>query len=116
MSIFLVAHRLLAKVRTVHVAGLLGLAGLIVVVGGLLFAAADRVSDGTGLYWAVTTATTVGYGDVTPHNAASRVIAVCVMLTTIPIVGAVFALFAGASVLSHLRRLLGLDTTLPSTA
>jgi voltage-gated potassium channel len=36
------------------------------------------------------------------------------MLTTIPIVGAVFALFAGASALVRFRRILGLDASLPS--
>jgi voltage-gated potassium channel len=59
------------------------------------------------------TATTVGYGDVTPHNTAGRVIAVGVMLTTIPIVGTVFALIAGASALARIRRILGMDTRVP---
>jgi hypothetical protein len=48
----------------------------------------------------VTTATTVGYGDVTPRNTAGGVIATGVMLTTIPIVPAVFALVAGRGVSS----------------
>jgi voltage-gated potassium channel len=41
------------------------------------------------------------------------VIANLVMLITIPIVGAIFALVAGATVISHLRRLLGMDNSLP---
>jgi voltage-gated potassium channel len=114
MAIFLIAQRLLNRVRDVHIAALLSVAVVIVIVGGILFAVTDGVSVGTGLYWSVTTATTVGYGDVTPANTASRVIAVCVMLTTIPIVGASFALLAGATVVSHLRRMLGLDTHPPS--
>lgn len=36
------------------------------------------------------------------------------MLTTIPIVGAIFALVAGAAVLARVRRFFGLDTKLPS--
>ncbi len=36
------------------------------------------------------------------------------MLTTIPIVGAVFGLLAGASAVSHIRRILGMETRLPS--
>jgi voltage-gated potassium channel len=115
MTIFLIAQKLFNRVRDVHVAILLSVAIGIVIVGGILFSAADGVSVGTGLYWSVTTATTVGYGDVTPANVASRVIAVCVMLTTIPLVGACFALFAGASAVSHLRRMLGLDTHLPAS-
>jgi voltage-gated potassium channel len=113
MSLFLVA------VRAVRHAGhrreliLLALAGAIVLVGAGAFAAAEGVGYGTGLYWAIATATTVGYGDVTPHNTAGRVIAAGVMLTTIPLVGAVFALLAGASALARVRRLLGMDQSLP---
>lgn len=114
MSVFLVAARLLRRVRDRHVALLLVTVVVIVIIGGIVFAAVDSVGVGTGLYWSVTTATTVGYGDVTPHNAASRVVAVCVMLTTIPILGSVFALLAGAAVVSKLRRLLGLEAKLPA--
>jgi len=113
MPLLLVAARLLHRVSRRRELALLALAAVIVIAGGLLFALAEHVSPGTGLYWSVTTATTVGYGDVTPHNSLGRVIAVGVMLTTIPIVGAVFALLAGASALSRIRRLLGMDTSLP---
>jgi hypothetical protein len=54
-----------------------------VVVGGVLI----RVLDGSeyptiwdGMWWALQTVTTVGYGDVTPQNASGRIIAVFVML------------------------------------
>jgi len=60
---------------------------------GLAFAAADHVSAGDGLYWAVTTATTVGYGDLVPRGWAAHLIAVGVMLTVIPLFGAAFSLF-----------------------
>jgi voltage-gated potassium channel len=113
MPIFLVAAKLLSNVKRNRIVSLLVLAVVCLVAGGLAFAAVEHRSVGTGLYWAVTTATTVGYGDVVPTNTAGRVIAVFVMLTTIPIFGAVFALFAGATVLSHLRRLLGMDNRLP---
>jgi voltage-gated potassium channel len=60
---------------------------------GLAFAAADHVSPGDGLYWAVTTATTVGYGDVVPRGGTAHLIAIGVMLTVIPLFGAAFSLF-----------------------
>jgi hypothetical protein len=66
---------LLQRVRRHQIYNLLGLAGVAIVAGGLAFAAVERVSVGTGLYWAVTTASTVGYGDVTPHDPKGRVIA-----------------------------------------
>ena len=67
----------------------------------------------TGLYWAITTATTVGYGDVTPRNAAGRVIASLVMLTTIPLLAAVFALASGDVAAAGIRRILGMRSHFP---
>jgi voltage-gated potassium channel len=114
MPLFLIASRLVRRLNDYRVAALLGLAVTIVIVGGALFSLTQHISLGLGLYWSVTTATTVGYGDITPHNTAGRIVAMAVMLTTIPIVGAVFALVAGASVVSRLRRLIGMDTRPPT--
>lgn len=114
MPIFLALRHFARRTGRYRELALIGLAALIVVVGAVLFSLAEHVDFGTSLYWSITTATTVGYGDVTPHNTAGRVIANGVMLTTIPIVGAVFALFAGASALARFRRILGLDASLPT--
>ena len=113
MPLFLIAARLFRGLGRYRVRTLIGVAVAIVVIGAILFSVTQGVSIGIALYWAITTATTVGYGDVLPHDSAGRLIAAGVMLTTIPIVGAVFALIAGAAVLSRLRRLLGMDTRLP---
>jgi voltage-gated potassium channel len=111
---FLLITRWLKVFRRIRARVLLAIAGTIVLGGAALFSITDNVSFGLALYWAIVTATTVGYGDVTPHNTGSRIIASIVMLTTIPTVAAVFALMAGASVLAHIRRLLGMDTHLPA--
>ncbi len=113
MPLFLIAASLVRGVNRYRVASLLAFACAVLVIGAALFSLTQHVSFGIGIYWAVTTATTVGYGDVTPHNTIGRVIAIAVMLGTIPVVGAVFALVAGASAMNRMRRLLGMDRILP---
>jgi voltage-gated potassium channel len=113
MLIFLPAIRLFRRAGRYRVRVLLGIAIAMIFIGAAAFSIAEGDSYGVALYWAVTTATTVGYGDVLPHDTAGRIIAMFVMLTTIPVFGAVFAMLAGVSALTHVRRLLGLDTTLP---
>jgi voltage-gated potassium channel Kch len=60
---------------------------------GSAFADVEHVSEPHGLYWALTTATTVGYGDIAPHTAAGHWIAALVMLTVVPLFAAAFSLF-----------------------
>jgi voltage-gated potassium channel len=114
MPIFQTVVKLLSRFRHQRIAMLLALATGIILVGAALFAVTQHDTYWLSLYWAITTATTVGYGDVLPTNTAGRVIASAVMLTTIPIVGAVFGLLAGASAVKHIRRIFGMDTRLPS--
>jgi voltage-gated potassium channel len=98
-----------------HVALLLLGAALSVVGGGVAFAAVTPDTPvTTGLYWAIVTATTVGYGDVTPHNPAGRIVAIIVMLTAIPMSAAVFALLTGAAAVAGLRRILALEHPFPT--
>jgi hypothetical protein len=59
---------------------------------GLAFAAADHLSVWNGLYFALTTATTVGYGDITAHGWAAHVLAALMMTTVIPLFASAFSL------------------------
>lgn len=93
-----------------HVVMLLGSVFLVVLLGAGLFSLAEGLPFTTGLYWAVTTATTVGYGDITPHNPVGRLIASLVMLTTIPMLAAAFALASGAAAAAGVRRILDMRT------
>ncbi|HXY46257.1 MAG TPA: ion channel [Acidimicrobiales bacterium] len=116
MTLFVVARRFVKTAGRYREITLIVLALVILFFGGLLFSVTEHVSLATALYWSIETGTTVGYGDITPHNSAGRIIAVGVMVTTIPIVGSVFALLAGASALGRIRRLLGMEIHLPSEA
>ena len=46
---------------------------------------------GDGLWWAITTVTTVGYGDRFPTTSTGRVLAVCLMLVGISLMGVITA-------------------------
>jgi voltage-gated potassium channel len=65
-----------------------------VVAGGILIRIVDpdEFPDiGTGMWWAVQTVTTVGYGDVTPQNGIGRALGAVFMLEAIAFVSIVTA-------------------------
>jgi voltage-gated potassium channel len=62
---------------------------LTAIAGGEAFAAIEKVPRADGLYWSLTTMTTVGYGDVTPKTGEGRIVAVVVMLIGIGFVAIV---------------------------
>jgi voltage-gated potassium channel len=104
---------LYANVRRHHVVALLGAVAVAIVVGGVTFALTEGVSVGVGVYWAIVTASTVGYGDVTPHNTAGRIVAATVILTVVPLLASAFAIATGLAAAVHIRRLLGMDHVTP---
>lgn len=74
---------------------------LLVVCGALAVTSAERgrpgatIQDvGDGLWWAVTTMTTVGYGDRFPVTTTGRFVAVALMIGGIALLGVVTATFA----------------------
>jgi len=105
--------RLLNQRNRQHITALLVTAAACVLVGGWLFALTQDLPFTTGLYWAITTATTVGYGDVTPHNGIGRLISSAVMLTAIPLLAAVFALVTGGAAAAGIRRILSMESHFP---
>jgi voltage-gated potassium channel len=96
-----------------HVLVILGSVAAVVLAGAWWFSLAENLPFTTGLYWAVTTATTVGYGDVTPHNPVGKLIASLFMLTTIPMLAAAFAIVSGAAAAAGVRRMLAMRATFP---
>lgn len=67
---------------------------------------ADFHSVGEGLWWAVQTVTTVGYGDVVPKAVGGRVVATILMVAGIGIISVVTAVIT-AAFLETVRRRLG---------
>jgi voltage-gated potassium channel len=78
------------------------LAGLTAVGGGAAFAAVEKKSTWDGIYWAVTTMTTVGYGDIQPTSPGGKALAMVVMLVGIGflslLIGAIAERFVAADV------------------
>lgn len=105
--------RVLSTRHQRHIVLLLSAAVGCMLVGGALFAMTQHLPVTTGWYWAITTATTVGYGDVTPHTAAGRVVASLVMLTTIPLLASAFALVTGSAAAAGVRRVLAMRNRFP---
>ena len=73
---------------------------------GLLMTLVDREnfpSIGSGLWWAVQTVTTVGYGDDVPTNLTGRLVAVLVMLLGVAFLTVIIASIT-STVVRRLRR------------
>lgn len=78
-----------------------GGAALLLLVGGLAVTEAEMAEPGSpigdfgdGLWWAVTTMTTVGYGDVYPATTTGRFVAFALMLGGVALLGVVTATLA----------------------
>lgn len=68
---------------------ILALATTLVLIAGTLARAVEPetfTSIGLAFWWAVTTVTTVGYGDVVPSSTGGRVIGTMLMLTGLSII------------------------------
>jgi voltage-gated potassium channel len=75
---------------------------LVVIAGAVISVvdSADIPNIGTGMWWAIVTVTTVGYGDVYPHNTAGRVLGALLMLAGIGFISLLTATIASTFVAS----------------
>lgn len=99
-----VITRVFAKRRQEIVAAFMVLALLAVASSVLMYqaehAAQPEVFDSvlTGLYWAVTTMTTTGYGDIVPVTTAGRLIGIATMVVSIGVVAIPAGIFSAGFV------------------
>ena len=81
---------------------------LILFGGAWLFARLQHVPYFTAIYWAITTASTVGYGDVAPVGVPARLVAIGMMVLAVPLLGLGLAEIASQFVEGRLRSMLGM--------
>jgi voltage-gated potassium channel len=62
-----------------------------ITAGAVAFSLTQHTGFLTALYWSVATGSTVGYGDVTAHDTAGKLISIAVMLTAIPLLASAFS-------------------------
>jgi voltage-gated potassium channel len=77
------------------------LTGMLVALAGATISVADSrdfPNIGLGMWWAVSTVTTVGYGDVVPHTVLGRIIASLLMLVGIGFLSMLTATIASSFV------------------
>jgi voltage-gated potassium channel Kch len=89
-----------------------------VILGGVLITLVDPAefpSFGTGMWWALQTVTTVGYGDVTPENTVGRLVGALFMLEAIAFVAIVTAAIT-SSFVERARRERAAETEAADTA
>jgi voltage-gated potassium channel len=104
-------HRLARGEMTARRAGLWisGVTVVVTLIAGVVMWLVDDEPDiptvWVGLWWAVQTVTTVGYGDVVPDTKAGKGIATIVMLTGIAFVAVATAAITAVFVESARRRL-----------
>jgi voltage-gated potassium channel len=85
----------------------------ITVISGVLMHFTDRKTYpniGDGMWWAIQTVTTVGYGDLVPTSTVGRLVAALVMLAGIGFLTVVTAVITSTFIDSAKRHLQGTET------
>ncbi|MBM2826638.1 MAG: Ion transport 2 domain protein [Dehalococcoidia bacterium] len=95
----------------------LGLAVVSLAVGGAILVLFFESQEGglyrdiwDGIYWAVVTMTTVGYGDIVPKSPAGRVVAMALMVSGMGLLSLLTATIASGFVAQSIKEARGLGT------
>jgi voltage-gated potassium channel len=110
--------RLLQRPATIRASGavIVTFTTFTVLASGALMRVFDRNEFpryGDALWWALQTVTTVGYGDIVPHNVVGRVIGAVVMLEGIAFLTVVTAVITSIFIERARRERLGLSMPMP---
>jgi len=76
--------------KFLHKGGLiyyLWLSAALILITAAIYSLTEQSSFSDALWWAVVTATTVGYGDISPHTGLGRLAAVLLMVNGIGLIG-----------------------------
>ena len=82
-------------------------AGVYIVVAVLFFFLEGGVDLFRSFYWAITTLSTVGYGDIVPQNDPARVVAMGAMFIQIFLLGYLISVISTAVTTEALKRATG---------
>jgi voltage-gated potassium channel len=84
---------------------LLAVVAVLVVALGALYGYVDKqLNAWDGMYFAVVTVTTVGYGDIIPRGWADHLVALAIMILIIPAWTGVFSLLTTGMLASHVDK------------
>lgn len=75
-----------------------------IITGGVLIHYAEGMRYGDGIWWAFVTATTVGYGDISPSTTYGRMIAMVLMLVGIGLIGSLTSTLTSFFLSRHNKR------------
>jgi hypothetical protein len=71
---------------------------------GVLYGYAAHCGTWNGLYFAVVTVTTVGYGDIVPHGWAAHLVALAIMVLIVPLWTGSFSLLTSGITADHIDK------------
>jgi len=92
------------NVHHAWMARLLALVLLLVVVLGALYGYAAHCGPWDGIYFAVVTVTTVGYGDLVPRGWLPHLLALAIMVLIVPLWSGSFSLLSAGLTANHIDR------------